>query len=616
VDFYGMESKYQVELNTPLSAQVYLEAEYDIDEVDEKIGLKPLLQKFEGKGLITTATLKETWPQGDWKDDESDNEDNEPTSENEIGSNHSPEVSGSSGIEAEASLSKPAENAHGQAPTTLRDRSMDIFLDTLFDQSQENPELMAEAEILPDFVPKLRQRLYDQAADLKPSTSLLHLLHKALEHDVEVNLSPFVTLTTEYLAVLVARLRNGKMRVLNLSNMPNLTESDLNLVLAEGPSLSRQTESPPSSLAADSGTSQNLKAIILLETPKISIDFLTKHLGHCDIYHSGLLRRPLQPERQDPFDIKPTPALQFSAADAVSQLVWVGVSSMQSCDSKLRRDNGQMDWSGLKYSTEAFSRFSGSEGIKYKNFLMDVPLPGGKLIHSLRRLLRYLTSPNVSWFEDWPKAAARCFATTSTHDNGEGYSVGPLSTTLYRSDDRDDYVESGKGKSPEPGSWAIILVHEAFDAKDQAALDKRELDMASRFGPRGTEGMKEWPEEKSAITFKPLKRLRYALARVLPDSDDPKKQFLVTDVLGYVKHALGADQGKGSEAAILSDWWKQESSDFGDGIDYYRDDDLHDILQKIYAAGVSGEDAESKPRPIDPFEDIMRMMSLNRGGEV
>ena len=599
-----MESSYEVDLMTPLSAHIYLKAYYDLDDAEklkEMAELKLLSQKFEGKNLISCTALNETWPDVKWAQNGSCEE------ADDVKSNLSRCSDDPTGIDR--GLQKLALDAP-DASKTLRDRSMETVLDNLLKQPQENEDLMAEAEILTDFVPRLRTRLYSQAADLEPSSSTLHLLHKALEFDMEVDLRPFKKFSIEYLSILFARLCNGPMRSLNLSNMPDLTESELKLIIDNDRAPSKLTATASELPAPSASTVGNLRAIILIETPNISIDFLTKNLGHCDIYHSALFLRPF---KQYDYRTPPIPALNFVSPDAVSQLVWVGVSSMQSCDENFRRDDGRLDWASLRYSTEASSSYSrDTKSLKYKNFLLDVPLPTGKAIHGLHRLLRFITSPKMTWFADWSKGAAPCFATASPQNDGSEYNVGPLSRLLYQDHDREENVQSGRRQALELDRWAIVLVQEAFDAKNQAALDKRELEMVDMFGPRGTEGMKEWPAEQKEATFKPLKRLRYVLAKALPESEAAERRFLTTDITGYLKCALGKENESGSEAQGLSNWWKKETSNFGDSLGYYEDDDIHEILDKIYPIEPLVEDNEPRPRGVDPFEDIMRMITMAR----
>ena len=205
--------------------------------------------------------------------------------------------------------------------------------------------------------------------------------------------------------------------------------------------------------------------------------------------------------------------------------------------------------------------------------------------------------------EDWPKAAARCFATTSALDDGVSYSVGPLSTTFYNDDDRGyrNFCEDGKGHLLQPGQWAVLLVHEAFDAESQEALEKRELPAASMWGPRGTEGQKEWPVADVTRSFTPQKRLRYAFAKAVAEPGHREQRFLLTDARGYLQHA--------AQTAIIdrvSQWWNKNT---GQGIDYYDEPDANALMQRIYSDEGFAIGAPSRARPVDPFEDIMRMMT-------
>ena len=57
---------------------------------------------------------------------------------------------------------------------------------------------------------------------------------------------------------------------------------------------------------------------MLLEMRKILLDFLHK-LGHCDMCHSELFRRPFEVLRSQ----RPLPTLQSVEFDTVSQLLWI-----------------------------------------------------------------------------------------------------------------------------------------------------------------------------------------------------------------------------------------------------------------------------------------------------
>ncbi|KAL8741922.1 MAG: hypothetical protein Q9184_008327, partial [Pyrenodesmia sp. 2 TL-2023] len=424
VDFYGMESKREVALMTPLSARIYLEAYYELDAANDEAGFLPLLESFQGRNLVNVKALKETWPTGDWHGDE-----------------FVQDVEGVHPQDPSRTESKDlAGNFQEYQIKSLRDQSMDNFLDVLLDPSQDTAALLAEAELLTDFVPRLRRRLYDQAGTLTPSTTLLNLLHKALSRDVEVDLSPFNMLPVEHLTTLVGKLRHGKMRSLNLSNMSHITESDLEAILEAGHVASTQIETtqtgPMITTKIQAPNSPDITSIILLETPNISLDFVAKHLGAYDVYHSGLFRRALQLSVQlsrSWWGDEPLTTLPFEGANIVSQLVWVMISSAQSCDSQLRTPDGHYDWSRMSYSNRIPRRFDRDKDLQYKNFLLDIPTPVGRTVQGLQRLIRYLSLVDLTWAADLPEAAARCLATTSTLGTAAGSScgLGPLSAVLY-----------------------------------------------------------------------------------------------------------------------------------------------------------------------------------------
>lgn len=372
------------------------------------------------------------------------------------------------------------------------------------------------------------------------------------------------------------------MKVLSLANMPELTESDLKRILNIGQA---PTESKGATSFTNSRPAKDLNAIILLETLQISVNFLLDHMGLHDIYHSAPFRRAMEGQGyREWYEIKePTPALQFSDANIVSQLIWVGITSKQSRDEKSRYDSGHFDWSSLEYFALSYDRsyfetFSRSglvqnTGITYKNFLLDVPSQARKIVRSLIRLTHYLSI--VNRLEDWPQVAARCFATTSNSHDG-GYGVGPLRTTLYSDEAcyERQRVGSSKGKALPADQWAVILIQEAFDARSQQSLDEEGTNADDETGE--VEKLKVEEEESR---FKPLKRLRYAFIKALPESDSSKQPLLVNDVFGYIDDVLsGYDK---QEVKRLKKWLGKMDW----FATYYSDDDMDDILRRSIRVG-------------------------------
>ncbi|KAL8864823.1 MAG: hypothetical protein Q9198_009622 [Flavoplaca austrocitrina] len=539
VDFAGMESEREVDLNTPLSARTYLEAYYELSNTkdpNDEAGLLPLVESFESRSLIAKEALAKTWPDGAW--------DNESSS----GSDHdSPDPPALGGLDI------------ADKPKSLRNQTMDQLLDLLLDPSEQDVDgLIAEAGHLNDFIPNLRRRLYDRASVLQPSSTIVDLLQKALEGVAKVDLSPFKLWTSEHLSAVVSHLQTGfnGMKSLNMSNIPDLTEAELAAIMK----------------LEDGKATSHFNTIIILETPKISLDFVAKHFGKYDVYHSELFRRALYKPCSH-FESPVLPALQFDAP-AISQLVWVGISTHQCWDKKFRLQDGHYNWSTLEYSTHVEDHY-GEDGqsITYTAFMLDIPLSIAKTIQSLRRLLRYMPLVKTYPFDECFKGAARCFTTTSTLDD-DGYSIGPLSPTLL--EDRRPYRRSKttagpKNQSLKPSHWAIVLIDEAFDARDQEQLDRYStLDKS----------------EDKTPAYKLVKRLRYMLAQAIPDATTSGPQFLTVDVPTYIDSVLKDDP---DQIQTMKTWWAKEMADVANGMSYYDEQDAQAILERVYSKEGFGE---------------------------
>ncbi|KAL8656081.1 MAG: hypothetical protein Q9226_002789 [Calogaya cf. arnoldii] len=535
VDFLGMESEREVDLNMPLTARTYLAAYPPLDDADaDEAGFLPLVESFEGRKLITLDALAETWSDGAW-DTESINESNR-------------------------------DLADVPKPKSLRDQSMDRLLDQLLDPSKEQEQyvqgLIAEADHLHGFILSLRQRLYSQALDLEPSSTNIQLLHKALEGETILDLNTFKMWSAEHLVKLVKG--NNNIKTLILSNMPDLTESELKTILS----------------LEDSSATISIDTVVVLEAPNISLDFMTKHLGNYDVYHTELFRRALyNPYQTIPRDQESVlPALQFDAPETPSQLVWVGIPGQLSNDPRFRLPNGtQFDWDRMKFSAQVPFGYNGGKEptISYMNILLDIPLSAAKTIQSLRRLLQYMPSFDSYFNDDIFRGAAGCFATTSVLNDDGCHSIGPLSQTLAEHNQRyrPSNIENGKDHYLKPGHWAIVLIHEAFDAGDQAHLDRQASGA-----------------DDTTRTFKPLKRLRYMLAQANPLAGPSTPRFVTVDVPGYIACVV-KDPG---QAEQMKAWWVRESLGLPDGTAYYDDSDAQAIVERVYSKEGFGQCNEAQ----------------------
>ena len=533
VVYHRMGSEREVPLMTPLSAQVYLEAYHDI-ETEERFGLKPLLSSFKPYTLISASALKGAWPQGEWLDPKSSETDSTidtgPQGQDEAGNKGTARVNNS------------------RSMVTLRDRSMDTLLDTLLIQREEDTNVLADAELLPDFIPRLRQKLYEQAVTLEPSVYNLALLRKSLEKDTVLDLSPFQNFKAQDLVHILAQFR-GTSRTLNLSNKSDLGESDLQTILNAG--------------------GKGLRALVVLECPKISLDFVKLHLGGLDVYHSGLFRRALGTDASD------HSLMEFPSLETITQIVLIGISQYDLNTQKYHQ-TGNIDWTVLEKRRP------------FEILPIDVPLTTSKGLFVLARILWWLVR-SYSSSPNYPggvrNGVACCLASTT---NGSEASVGPLSPYMHC------FEHNLTGRSTEPinsdktfeklqtNKWAMVFIHEAHDAFTQKEFDE-EQDYPAAFedpAPDASSSSPDTPKKK----YRAFKRVRYALVKKLPTSGSGSKPFLVADVPQYLADVVdGRGEVLAQRAKAFSAWWR-------DGVDvlnkvqvgFYDDEDIHEALEKVY----------------------------------
>lgn len=558
---------------TPLTARTYLEAYYDLNDAENVKDLLPLLDEFNEWVTIPVATLQDTWPEGEWEESES-----------------------GQGGRDEVTIPE-LENSEIRPPNTsesLRDGAMAVVLQAILDGSDQDTDLLSEAELLTDFLPNLKAKLYEQANAMKPSPYLLDLLCRAFEDDTDVDLSPFKDFSAEDMSLVVSRLRkHGKMITLCMSNRPDLTEEDLQVVLRGA---------------------AGLKTLYLLEDPRIPTQAMSTLLDDCDLYHSDLLRNPIKPpparfcENTDSRSSDDAiSAGQICGGNNVSQLVWIALTDRQALDKGYRLESGLIDWETLRQE-ERRSRFGWSEAyLRYKRYLLDMPLPTLKTVAGLLRLLKWGSSSQLYDPEQFSRGAAFSFATApfiasgnelgmGPVGRGNGFGIGPLGTTLYRDNTHERIPPTDAHEHLEPGQWAIILIHEAFDARNQEYLDKCQRGESAGADP-GSEDDKP-PKQPGGgeqslgfrnkgknqdLPFRAIKRLRYALITPSTESNPSDRDFIVANIPTYLKYVMGKtqDEENGGDSQKLIDVWNSRIAAM-DTVDFYGDEDIHDILPKVF----------------------------------
>ena len=332
---------------------------------------------------------------------------------------------------------------------------------------------------------------------------------------------------------------------------------------------------------------QALEALYILEDPQIPTQSTDTLLDDCDIFHSDLLRRPIMPQNERFYQVANSgtsadalSAGQVCGGKGISHLIWIGITARQAYDNKYRLDNGLIDWQSLR-PEEDYNSFSWDESyLSYTRHTLDIPLPAFKTVAGLLRLLKWLFSAELTNYspERFRIGAAFSFAMASSLPAGSdsevdpeggshGCGIGPSSTSLYVNNPDDDVPPSDDHDDFEFGQWAILLIHEAFDAKNQETLEK-------------------WQHARNPeLSVRAIKRLRYALVTPFIKRNPTDRDFMVADIPTYVKHvrskASNKDKGNDGELQSLIKVWNTGIAAI-DSVDFYGDEDIYDILPRVF----------------------------------
>ena len=582
---------------TPLSARTYLEAYYDLSDPKNSSIMVPLIKELNGWDVIPVETLRDTWPQGKWEEPRFDHEDKDEMDVPEL---------------EKLEINSPSTSK------TLRDGAMVTVLQALLDDPKEYAGLLSEAELLTDFLPRLKEMLYERSSALKLSPHILDLLSRALEEEIDVDLSPFTGFSAEDMSLVVSRLqKHGMMQTLCISNRPDLTAEDLHIVVHDV---------------------TGLKALYILEDPQISARGISPLLTECDIYDTGLFRQSIEPVRSrdlPKFDSNDSdeavPVVKVCEDNSISQLVWIGVSDQQALDESHRLESGLINWETLRQEKNRTNFGWSGDGLRYKRYPLDMPLSTVRTTAGLLCLLQWGSSSHLYDVEQFAKGAALSFALASSikgdknpkvgpAGGGDGLGIGPLGAGLYRESDHEPSPAKAAHEYLDPGEWAVVLVHEAYNALSQKSLDK-----CQRKEPVGAESDSEddnplgQPKagegtlvgimalmvgrrdpfknkgKNQGLPFRAIKRLRYALVTPCTKPQPSGRDFIVADIPAYLEHTMGKNNDKGRDE-VLKKLVEVYNSGIAaiDAADFYRDEDIHDILPKVFPKQKKGSSSSSK----------------------
>ena len=187
-----------------------------------------------------------------------------------------------------------------------------------------------------------------------------------------------------------------------------------------------------------------------------------------DLYHHGLLRRPLlegrSAEERRSYGSSALPLLDFQPSEnGVVQLVWVRVSRNVFHNEASWRPDGGLVWTKLGSDSRQPKQMmhSGEDEPQHRKFpLVDVPVSLTRIVVGLSNLLRWASKSRAGGSWDFSKGIASSFALGLPKSDTLSCGVGPLSTELFLNNGTNDVRLQGL----KPGQWAIVLIHNYFDA--------------------------------------------------------------------------------------------------------------------------------------------------------
>lgn len=435
---YGEESGEDSESEGDVEFDAYSHEEVDYNDIPQTRShgspvewARMIAKGFEGRQLMSTDSLNSTWPRKNWKG-----------------------LVEASIVSTDQALRSPSQ------VTSLRT----LALDKLVEMALTDPEfdmswISQLADLLEDFLPRLRDSLYKCSANLVPSPNSIRVIVRAFQDVPGFRLGVFQKFESDdQLSVVAGIQEKTRLCTLNLSGSTRLDSESLRRILEITPSL---------------GT------LYLMDNPSLSLqsvlDGIHKNrLSVPNLYHPDLFRLFLHHRARWPLSDEyrinfPTGASTKSPA---IQILWVFT-----CASELDEYNCRscgIHWDKFTADIRAkgknsdFSSYD-SPGLNYGRFSLKHGLISpSKLVTGMSQFAEFSLN-NKSWtrynYESYAQAAATSFAMAPSSVNGSRYHVGPvplmltidpLSPMRITDDDAPENLFSALM----PGDWSLIVLHE------------------------------------------------------------------------------------------------------------------------------------------------------------
>ncbi|KAL9090466.1 MAG: hypothetical protein Q9165_005227 [Trypethelium subeluteriae] len=419
----------EVEFMTPLRAIDYVSAYDTTRKPPESVA-----KSFDHYSLVSAESLHATWPRDEW--------------------NVESESAGEVGI-FKPPLDEDNSNEEYGTPS-FRKMCLEKTIDEYFKTSDLTAAL-PEAKLLPDFFSSIERRLRSRPDQVEQATGGKQLLSMILQEKIDVDLSPFTSLTNEgvYQLVIDAQLTHT-MKTLDLSGNPHVTGSLLRKL---------------------SKTCSALENIYLIGTPQLPLDVAYSalqdkpaiHVIHSDAFHEAF--RPVLSNEIRIF----YPQMTCNSIPTLVQILWV-CSHVE-----------QPPYSGLDGDPETPLASTGADSTglcqPQQRFPISDPqdLSGCTVPLSDMRLSLKDTSELPVYFIDFVLrkntphdrdcsylggCTARSVAKAFAMRGDAGFQVSPLPPRMYRHRKglRSNYNTFTSGFEPiTEGEWTIIVMGVADD---------------------------------------------------------------------------------------------------------------------------------------------------------
>ncbi|MCJ1347542.1 hypothetical protein MMC31_005767 [Peltigera leucophlebia] len=462
---------------------------------------------FKGRQLMSVQSLNSAWPRKNWK----------------------------GLVEARDGPTNQALHSSSQV-TSLRTLAFDKVVEmALTDPEFDMSWITQLADLLEDFLPRLRDSLYKCSVHLEPSPTSIRVIVQAFQDVPGFHLGGFQKFDSDdHLSVVAGLQEKTRLCTLDLSGSTKLNLEGLRRILEITPSLQK---------------------IYLLDNPLLPLqsvlDVLHENrlnvptLYHPDLFHIFLHHRARWPIPAE-YHIKfPTGASTKSPA---IQILWVFT-----CASELDEYNCRscgIHWDKFTADIKAMGSYSDfssydSPGLNYGRFsLKHGQISPSRLVTGMSQFAEFSLN-NKSWtryhYESYAQAVATSFAMAPSSVKGSRYQVGPV--PLMLTIDPLSPMRITDDNAPEhlfstliPGDWSLIVVHEHVYYKHFTM----ETDL---------------PDLKQ--------KWRYAFITLRSDSapySSKDTELVVADMDTFLSEVAG------DEAKELSEYWEQVQSEL-DGVE-------------------------------------------------